>query len=143
MRDGGVDPHFDAFGIDHQKTNLFGGRIEENGGDNGVDCHTLPGSGGAGDEEVRHALEVGEDGRWEARARRSGRVFLIEYRAEDASIPIKRLHKMSAEQAIRDVMREIAREVQLCLRYYSVTFRGQPPSQVVFGGGTPLSSRRS
>lgn len=32
-----------------------------------------------------------------------GRVVLIEYRAEDPRVPIKRLHKMSAEQAILEM----------------------------------------
>jgi type IV pilus assembly protein PilM len=33
------------------------------------------------------------------------------------------------------VIDELAREISLCFRYYSVTFRGQRPSQVVFAGG--------
>ncbi len=32
-----------------------------------------------------------------------GRLVLVEYRAEDASVPIKRLHKMSAAQAEREM----------------------------------------
>jgi len=32
-----------------------------------------------------------------------GRVALVEYRAEDASVPIKRLHKMSERQAIEEM----------------------------------------
>jgi ubiquinone/menaquinone biosynthesis C-methylase UbiE len=32
-----------------------------------------------------------------------GRVALVEYRAEDASVPIKRLHKMSERQAIKEM----------------------------------------
>jgi ubiquinone/menaquinone biosynthesis C-methylase UbiE len=32
-----------------------------------------------------------------------GRVALVEYRAEDARVPIKPLHKMSAQQAIREM----------------------------------------
>ena len=35
--------------------------------------------------------------------RPGGRVFLIEYRGEDTSIPIKRLHKMTQQQAIREM----------------------------------------
>ena len=35
--------------------------------------------------------------------RPGGRVVLIEYRAEDPAVPIKRLHKMSQEQAIREL----------------------------------------
>jgi len=33
------------------------------------------------------------------------------------------------------VIDELAREISLCFRYYSVTFRGQRPNQVVFAGG--------
>ncbi len=35
--------------------------------------------------------------------RPGGRVFLVEYRAEDPSVPIKRLHKMSETQAVREL----------------------------------------
>jgi ubiquinone/menaquinone biosynthesis C-methylase UbiE len=39
-----------------------------------------------------------------ARALRpGGRVALVEYRAEDAGVPIKRLHKMSERQAIKEM----------------------------------------
>ena len=31
-----------------------------------------------------------------------GRIYLLEYRAEDPNVPIKPLHKMSAEQAITE-----------------------------------------
>jgi predicted methyltransferase len=35
--------------------------------------------------------------------RPGGRLILIEYRAEDPSVPIKRLHKMSEAQARREM----------------------------------------
>jgi len=35
--------------------------------------------------------------------RPGGRLILVEYRAEDPSVPIKRLHKMSEAQAIREL----------------------------------------
>lgn len=35
--------------------------------------------------------------------RPGGKVFLIEYRGEDSRIPIKRLHKMTQQQAIREM----------------------------------------
>jgi type IV pilus assembly protein PilM len=41
----------------------------------------------------------------------------------------------SIAEASRPVLDHLVRELSLCLRYYSVTFRGQPPAQVVFGGG--------
>jgi len=34
--------------------------------------------------------------------REHGRIYLIEYRAEDPSVPIKPLHKMSEEQAVKE-----------------------------------------
>jgi type IV pilus assembly protein PilM len=37
--------------------------------------------------------------------------------------------------AIRSTMEELSREIALCLRYYSVTFRGQRPSKVKLVGG--------
>jgi FkbM family methyltransferase len=38
-----------------------------------------------------------------ASLRDGGRVVLVEYRGEDASVPIKRLHKMTQRQAIREL----------------------------------------
>lgn len=34
--------------------------------------------------------------------KKNGKLFLIEYRAEDPSVPIKRLHKMSENQAVKE-----------------------------------------
>jgi type IV pilus assembly protein PilM len=44
--------------------------------------------------------------------------------------------------AMRPTLDKLAQELSLCLRYYSVTFRGQPLCQMVLGGGEatePLS----
>jgi len=38
-------------------------------------------------------------------------------------------------EAVRPVVGELATEVGLCLRYYSVTFRGQRPNRVLLAGG--------
>ena len=38
-------------------------------------------------------------------------------------------------ESIRPVLDRLADELSLCLRYYSVTFRGRPLSQIVLGGG--------
>lgn len=38
-------------------------------------------------------------------------------------------------ESIRPVLDRLTNELALCLRYYSVTFRGQPLSQIVLGGG--------
>ena len=37
--------------------------------------------------------------------------------------------------AVRPVLERLSQQLALCLRYYSVTFRGQPPERVVLGGG--------
>src|SRR5439155_10293544 len=37
--------------------------------------------------------------------------------------------------ATRSIMEELSREISLCLRYYSVTFRGQRPNRVRLIGG--------
>lgn len=41
----------------------------------------------------------------------------------------------SVSEAIRPVVDRLASELSLCMRYHSVTFRGQPLSAVVLGGG--------
>lgn len=46
----------------------------------------------------------------------------------------------SLGQAIRPVLERLAGEIALCLRYYSVTFRGQPLSRVVLSGGEASES---
>ena len=32
----------------------------------------------------------------------NGKIYLIEYRAEDTSVPIKKIHKMSEAQAVKE-----------------------------------------
>ena len=41
----------------------------------------------------------------------------------------------SVQESIRPVLDRLAHELSLCVRYYSVTFRGQPLAQIVLGGG--------
>ena len=43
--------------------------------------------------------------------------------------------------AVRPVLNELAREVTLCLRYYGVTFRGQPPERIILTGGDALEPK--
>jgi len=45
-----------------------------------------------------------------------------------------RVHRL-VHEAVRPVVDELARELGLCLRYYSVTFRGHRPEQVALVGG--------
>jgi type IV pilus assembly protein PilM len=48
----------------------------------------------------------------------------------------------SVAEAIRPVVDRLATELSLCARYHSVTFRGQPLSCVVLGGGEASQSLR-
>jgi type IV pilus assembly protein PilM len=41
----------------------------------------------------------------------------------------------SLAESLRGVLERLAQEIALCLRYYSVTFRGQPLAGIVLGGG--------
>jgi type IV pilus assembly protein PilM len=41
----------------------------------------------------------------------------------------------SVTEALRGVLEQLASELSMCIRYYSVTFRGQPLSRIVLGGG--------
>jgi len=46
----------------------------------------------------------------------------------------------SIDEAIRPILDKLAHELSLCLRYYSVTFRGQPLDQVMLSGGEATDS---
>lgn len=46
----------------------------------------------------------------------------------------------SLAESVRPALDRLANELSLCLRYYSVTFRGQPLAQVVLGGGEASES---
>lgn len=54
--------------------------------------------------------------------------------AADQAESQQRVHRLVYE-ALRPVVDELARELGLCLRYYSVTFRGHRPEQVSLVGG--------
>ncbi|MCE5303738.1 MAG: type IV pilus assembly protein PilM [Planctomycetaceae bacterium] len=46
----------------------------------------------------------------------------------------------SVEESIRPALDKLTHELSLCLRYYSVTFRGQPLSNILLGGGEATPS---
>ena len=46
----------------------------------------------------------------------------------------------SIAESVRPVLDRLCNELSLCLRYYSVTFRGQPLSRCVLGGGEACQS---
>lgn len=41
----------------------------------------------------------------------------------------------SVAEALRGTLEQLAAELSMCIRYYSVTFRGQPLARLVLGGG--------
>ena len=57
------------------------------------------------------------------------------YAHASANDPAKEAVRRTIIDATRHAMDELAREVSLCLRYYSVTFRGQRPAKVLVHGG--------
>ncbi|RNC89741.1 MAG: methyltransferase domain-containing protein [Allomuricauda sp.] len=51
--------------------------------------------------EMSHPIEILAS--LKAALKANGRLFLIEYRGEDPKVPIKRLHKMTEEQAVKEL----------------------------------------
>jgi len=41
----------------------------------------------------------------------------------------------SIAESLRPILDQLVGELSMCIRYYSVTFRGQPLSRIVLGGG--------
>ena len=46
----------------------------------------------------------------------------------------------SVAESMRPILERLASELSMCIRYYSVTFRGQPLSRLVLGGGEAADS---
>ncbi|GJE53001.1 hypothetical protein GOFOIKOB_6076 [Methylobacterium tardum] len=61
MRDAVIDRQLQHLRVDHDQAALFRLEPVEQAEDHGVDRHRLARAGGAGDEQVRHAREVGDD----------------------------------------------------------------------------------
>ena len=62
MRDAVIDGQLEHLGVDHDQAALLGREAVEQGQDHGVDGHRLARAGGAGDQQVGHAGEIGDDG---------------------------------------------------------------------------------
>ena len=62
MGEGVVLLEFDDFGVNHDKAQFVRGEAIEEGRDDGVDANRFAGAGAAGDEQVGHLREVGDDG---------------------------------------------------------------------------------
>jgi len=59
-----------------------------------------------------------------------GRLVFVEYRAEDPNVPIKRLHKMSEKQVIKEAEAngpEHVETIGTLPRQHTIVFRGPPP----------------
>ena len=63
MRQTVIARKLDALGVDHDQANVLGKRAHEQGRDDGVDHHRLTRTGRAGDQQVGHLGEVGDDRR--------------------------------------------------------------------------------
>lgn len=67
----------------------------------------------------------------EARALRRRLADTAEAEEKSSRDPVRQ----AVSDAVRSALEELAREVSLCLRYYSVTFRGQRPATLRLMGG--------
>ena len=79
-------------------------------------------------ETLRDSLRIGNGARSMKQDAEHG-VSLHEERDADAST------RHTVSDAVTSVAQELAKEVGLCLRYYTVTFRGKRVERAVFAGG--------
>ena len=63
MRQAVIARKLDALGVDHDQANVLGKGAHEQGRDDGVDHDRLTRTGGAGDQQVGHLSEVGDNRR--------------------------------------------------------------------------------
>jgi type IV pilus assembly protein PilM len=82
------------------------------------------------DEAVARHLRMDLAAAWALRRNNGDR------RAEQQDAEVVR----SINESIRPVVDKLANEVSLCVRYHSVTFRGQPLARLVLGGGEATQS---
>lgn len=89
----------------------------------------LPIGGAMLDRAVAERLDIEVDA---AAGLRAGRMAAAGGQAGEAADPtIDRL----IFDAVRPLLSDLLREVVLCMRYYGVTFRGEPPRQLILTGG--------
>lgn len=77
------------------------------------------------DEAVARHLQMPLDEAWALRRHNGDR------RADQQDPEVAR----SIAESMRPVFDRLAKEISLCVRYHSVTFRGQPLARLVLGGG--------
>ena len=61
MRQTVVAGQLDALGVDQEKSHVFGSDLEQQARDERVDADALALPRRAGDQQVRHAREIGDD----------------------------------------------------------------------------------
>lgn len=77
------------------------------------------------DEAVASRLQMAPDEAWGLRRHNGDR------RADQQDPEVNR----TIAESVRPVVDRLAGEISLCMRYHSVTFRGQPLARMVLGGG--------
>lgn len=97
-------------------------------------CKPLALGGGKFDEAVADHLQMDVAAASELRA---GRI-LNATTGSNGAAPIDPSTERAVYDAVRPLIGELVKEVTLCLRYYGVTFRGRPPSQIIIAGGDGL-----
>ncbi|HVX61680.1 MAG TPA: type IV pilus assembly protein PilM [Pirellulales bacterium] len=81
------------------------------------------------DEAVARHLQMSFDEAWALRRHNGDR------RADQQDPEVAR----SVAESLRPAIDRLAKEISLCIRYHSVTFRGQPLVRLVLGGGEAAS----
>lgn len=101
-------------------------------GDQIAFCKTMPIGGHRFDEAVQEHLQLDPNAARQLRADRLGGAASGPRTADSEST------ERAVFEAVRPLLGELVKEVLLCLRYYGVTFRGQPPSRIILAGGDSL-----
>lgn len=101
-------------------------------GDQIAFCKPLDVSGQQLNEAVAEHLDM------DIRAASELRLTRMTTGARDADHSHDPSTERAVYEAVRPVVNELVKEVNLCLRYFGVTFRGKPPSQIILTGGDGL-----
>lgn len=96
-------------------------------------CKPLSTNGAKFDEAVADHLQMDVAAASELRA---GRILRRSNNTNESNIDPST--ERAVYEAVRPLMSDLVKEVTLCLRYYGVTFRGRPPSQILISGGDGL-----
>lgn len=101
-------------------------------GDDIAFCKPIAIGGDHFDRAVAEHLQMDIDA---ARNLRAGRLAAAGGALSDPSV------ERAEYDAVRPLLGSFAKEVVLCIRYYGVTFRGQPPDHLLLTGGDGLEPR--